>query len=148
MEENLLTTRQVCELLKCSDQTVRKYELQGRLHPVKNFSTISKLYSPEEVQQLGADLTNLISLGNRAKGYTPQKERDAKPVPQRVRFFILQRDNFRCCACGRNPEEDGVKLEIDHKVSRSRGGTNSPDNLWTLCQDCNRGKSHFNADAS
>jgi hypothetical protein len=57
-----------------------------------------------------------------------------------IRFDVLKRDNFRCCICGRNVEEDGVKLEVDHKHPKSKGGTNDPDNLWTLCFDCNRGK--------
>jgi 5-methylcytosine-specific restriction endonuclease McrA len=32
-------------------------------------------------------------------------------------------------------------LEIDHRIPRAKGGSDDPSNLWTLCFDCNRGKS-------
>jgi 5-methylcytosine-specific restriction endonuclease McrA len=56
-----------------------------------------------------------------------------------LRFRILKRDGYRCQICGRTAQ-DGVKLEIDHKIARSKGGSDTEDNLWTLCFDCNRGK--------
>jgi CRISPR/Cas system Type II protein with McrA/HNH and RuvC-like nuclease domain len=60
-------------------------------------------------------------------------------ISKKLRFLVLQRDNFRCCICGRTAKE--TKLEVDHKIPVSKGGTDSLDNLWTLCIDCNRGKS-------
>lgn len=68
----------------------------------------------------------------------------AKPVQERdgwltLRFTILKRDGYACCICGRTPQ-DGIKLEVDHRIPRAKGGTNEPANLWTLCFDCNRGK--------
>ena len=56
------------------------------------------------------------------------------------RFRIIKRDGFKCRACGRGLE-DGIKLEIDHIIPKSKGGSSDPDNLQTLCFDCNRGKS-------
>ena len=35
---------------------------------------------------------------------------------------------------------DGVKLEVDHVHPRSKGGSDSEDNLVTACFDCNQGK--------
>ena len=55
------------------------------------------------------------------------------------RYDILERDGFKCCICGRSAN-DGVKLEVDHKHPKSKGGKNNHNNLWTLCFDCNRGK--------
>lgn len=57
-----------------------------------------------------------------------------------TRFAVLQRDGYACQLCGR-AVQDGVKLEVDHKIARSKGGTSDESNLWTLCFDCNRGKS-------
>lgn len=58
---------------------------------------------------------------------------------KRLRFTILNRDNFTCTYCGRKPPE--VKLCVDHKTPVSQGGTDHPDNLATACYDCNGGKS-------
>lgn len=57
-----------------------------------------------------------------------------------LRFQVMRRDGYRCQLCGRRAS-DGVVLEVDHKVPISRGGRSTLDNLWTLCRDCNRGKS-------
>ena len=57
----------------------------------------------------------------------------------KLRYDILRRDGFRCTICGRG-QEDGVKLHVDHIKPVSKGGRTTPDNLRTLCQDCNLGK--------
>lgn len=57
----------------------------------------------------------------------------------KLRYEVLQRDNFRCVICGR-AEADGVKLHVDHIKPVSKGGKTVLDNLRTLCQDCNLGK--------
>lgn len=58
-----------------------------------------------------------------------------------LRFAIFRRDGYRCQICGRNAQEHGVTLEVDHRLARAQGGSDDPANLWTLCFDCNRGKS-------
>lgn len=58
-----------------------------------------------------------------------------------LRFKVMRRDHYRCCICGRG-QEDGVKLEVDHKIPVSKGGKTEMSNLWTLCFECNRGKSN------
>lgn len=66
--------------------------------------------------------------------------------PTGVRSGISERDRAavlqlgRCAMCGRTPMEDGVKLQVDHKIPLNWGGTNDPDNLQPLCEECNRGK--------
>lgn len=58
------------------------------------------------------------------------------------RFRILRRDGFRCQVCGRKAsEDDAIELHIDHKMPLSQGGSNDDSNLWTLCKECNLGKS-------
>lgn len=59
--------------------------------------------------------------------------------PKRAaRFRVLARDNFTCQYCGRSAPD--VKLEVDHIIARSRGGSSRMDNLITACFDCNQGK--------
>lgn len=57
-----------------------------------------------------------------------------------IRSKVLKRDGYCCQICGRAPS-DGVKLEVDHKHPKAKGGSNDLNNLWTLCEDCNQGKS-------
>lgn len=58
-------------------------------------------------------------------------------------YSVLMRDKWRCCSCGRSSTKDGVTLEVDHVVPRSKGGTNDEKNLQTLCRKCNSGKSNL-----
>ena len=57
-------------------------------------------------------------------------------------WAVLARDQWTCCSCGRSARQDSVLLEVDHIVPRSRGGTNTLENLQTLCKKCNIGKSN------
>ncbi len=67
--------------------------------------------------------------------------RTPRNVNFRLRYLILRRDHFRCCACGRSPaNEPGVQLEVDHVVAWSAGGETVEANLQTLCERCNGGK--------
>ncbi len=62
-------------------------------------------------------------------------------ITDKVRYGILKRDDFKCCVCG-STAKDGLKLEVDHIIPVSKGGKSTPDNLRTLCERCNRGKSN------
>lgn len=58
-----------------------------------------------------------------------------------IRYSILNRDKFTCQSCGAKAS-DGAVLEVDHILPRSKGGSNDPSNLKTLCSKCNGGKSN------
>lgn len=49
-------------------------------------------------------------------------------------WTVLARDNWTCCSCGRSSKEDGITLEVDHILPRSKGGTDDLNNLQTLCK--------------
>ncbi|MGB4023519.1 MAG: HNH endonuclease [Acutalibacteraceae bacterium] len=69
--------------------------------------------------------------------------RTSRNINTRLRFKILQRDNFKCCACGASPAKDpAVQLHVDHIVPWSKGGETFEENLQTLCSKCNLGKSN------
>lgn len=63
----------------------------------------------------------------------------SRSVSNGLRYSILERDGFRCQTCGRSAK-DGATLNVDHRIPVARGGSNQPDNLWTLCAECNWGK--------
>jgi len=72
---------------------------------------------------------------------SPAAAQGRRHVPISLRFKIMQRDGFRCAACGNSPAFDRrCRLEIDHVVPWSRGGATHPANLRTLCNLCNSGK--------
>ena len=61
----------------------------------------------------------------------------------RLRWHVLQRDRFTCCACGASPAITiGVGLHVDHIIPWSKGGKTVLSNLQTLCSVCNLGKSN------
>jgi 5-methylcytosine-specific restriction endonuclease McrA len=61
----------------------------------------------------------------------------------RLRFRVLKRDNFSCRACGTSPAlKPGLSLHVDHVMPWSLGGETVEENLQTLCEPCNLGKSN------
>lgn len=61
-----------------------------------------------------------------------------KPIPPKLRFRILARDNFTCQYCGNRPSHS--KLQVDHIIPVSKGGVNEEWNYVTSCTVCNIGK--------
>ena len=53
-----------------------------------------------------------------------------------LRAYVLHRADNRCAYCDRSD----TRLEIEHIVPRSRGGTDRPDNLTASCAPCNRAR--------
>lgn len=65
-----------------------------------------------------------------------------RKISDKLRYQVLKRDNFKCCACGASPAKDPtIELHIDHIIPWSKGGETTIDNLQTLCSKCNLGKS-------
>lgn len=76
----------------------------------------------------------------RLASLTKQEPRgERKPISRKLRYEILQRDGFRCKACGKGPA-DNVKLTIDHVIPVDWGGPTEESNLQVLCEECNSGK--------
>lgn len=76
------------------------------------------------------------------KSTNDKSSKFSRNISDKLRYQILKRDNFRCCACGASPAKDpSVELHIDHIVPYSKGGETTIDNLQTLCSKCNLGKS-------
>jgi hypothetical protein len=70
----------------------------------------------------------------------PQKAERLKLTPK-LRFTILKRDGFSCRICGRSPlKGHDITLHVDHIQPIVDTGKTNPDNLQTLCNECNLGK--------
>jgi hypothetical protein len=65
----------------------------------------------------------------------------ARGIALGLRFAVLERDRFRCAACGRSPSSHPeLSLHVDHVVPWSEGGQTTLDNLRALCAECNLGR--------
>lgn len=95
---------------------------------------IRKLY---ELPKHSVDGTWIYVLG-------PKKpQADAGQVSEKLRAAVIHLAHGKCQMCGRTIKEDGVKLQADHKVPQSWGGPTTIENLWAICEACNRGKRNF-----
>lgn len=56
-------------------------------------------------------------------------------IPERVRHEVWRRDRAACVDCGSR-----ARLEFDHIIPVSRGGSNTPRNIELRCEPCNRRK--------
>lgn len=82
----------------------------------------------------GESMSNTSTQSRRTTGRDPSL---------RLRWQVLQRDRFTCCACGASPAITlGVDLHVDHVQAWSKGGETILENLQTLCAECNLGKSN------
>ncbi len=56
-------------------------------------------------------------------------------ISKKVREQIFERDGNKCTSCG--VELQPGMGDLHHIISISKGGTNDPSNLITLCKNCN-----------
>lgn len=82
-----------------------------------------------------ADSFRLAVKKGRVKWAYKEFKRKKTQTTIKLRYFVLNRDNFKCKLCG-----DNYLLEVDHIIPLHAGGKSEPDNLQTLCQRCNQGK--------
>jgi hypothetical protein len=62
---------------------------------------------------------------------------DRPRIPENIRVEVWRRDQGKCARCGSRE-----KLEYDHIVPISKGGSNTTRNIELLCESCNRSKSN------
>jgi HNH endonuclease len=70
--------------------------------------------------------------------WRPRKPRAAtarQAIPERVRHEVWRRDRGSCVECGSR-----ARLEFDHIIPVSRGGSNTARNIELRCEPCNRRK--------
>lgn len=60
----------------------------------------------------------------------------SRRISQKVKDMVWRRDEGKCVECGSNE-----RLEFDHIIPHSRGGSNTYRNIQLLCEPCNRNKS-------
>lgn len=99
-------------------------------------------YEPTAPEENDSHVSQCKKESNSIEKATMPKHRTSRSINTRLRFKVLARDNFKCCACGASPAKDpSVELHVDHIIPWSKGGETKIENLQTLCSKCNLGKS-------
>lgn len=100
------------------------------------------------VERVNSDTSNDDSPSHPCEGHPevpvpqpPLVQEDEHRIRLGLRYAVLVRDHFKCVLCGNSPAVDpGCHLHVDHIVPWSKGGKTIPENLRTLCEQCNLGK--------
>jgi hypothetical protein len=72
-----------------------------------------------------------------------EPRRGPRDISWGLRFKVMHRDRFKCVLCGDHPATNlNCKLHVDHIVPWSKGGATAIQNLRTLCEVCNVGRSN------
>lgn len=87
---------------------------------------------------------HLIIEGNKYR-YEGKRDKplDNQGIKAPLRAAVLNMAHGRCQMCGRTVADDGIKLQVDHKVPHNWGGPTTIENLWAICGLCNGGKRDF-----
>jgi hypothetical protein len=93
---------------------------------VKSILPITRLV----IETASFDIHKIVNPSVTGQEYQEGRQKDFYNVKQ----FVLCRDNHTCQKCF-GKKRDPL-LHVHHIIFRSDGGTNSPDNLITLCKTC------------
>ena len=89
---------------------------------------------------LAHHIERLLVEMKKEENFKASKSYQRRMMTDSLRYDILKRDGFKCVLCGR-AASDGVQLHVDHIKPVSKGGKTVSNNLRTLCDQCNLGKS-------
>lgn len=103
-----------------------------------SYDQFDEFKKPEVLDALerGANISELDTATNPIASNLHDSERNRK-IPQDVQDLVWNRDGGKCSECGINE-----KLEFDHIIPFSKGGSNTYRNIQLLCETHNRKKSN------
>jgi hypothetical protein len=104
----------------------------------RNHLSMKNWFTPIHLESLQKLARLVNALPRREVPSDIKAQPGARKISPRLRARIMERDAFLCRRCGVGPQE--ARLVVDHIHPVSRGGTAEPDNLQTLCWECNTGK--------
>jgi hypothetical protein len=130
----VVTTQQIRKVAGVSEYARRLRELRDE-EGMQIKSHIDR-HDLKPGQYILEDLKRVPSLG---RGISPQ-----------LRNEILERNGFTCQLCGSGPGDADpfnpnrkIRLNIDHIIPLSQGGSNKRENLRVLCSACNLGRKNI-----
>lgn len=130
----IVTTQQIRKVAGVSEYARRLRELRDE-EGMQIKSHIDR-HDLKPGQYILENLKRVPSLG---RGISPQ-----------LRNEILERNGFTCQLCGSGPGDTDpfnpnrkIRLNIDHTIPLSQGGSNKKENLRVLCSACNLGRKNI-----
>lgn len=81
-----------------------------------------------KVEIASFDIHKISNPNIKCENYQDGKQKDF----YNIKAYVLHRDNHKCQKCGTKKE----KFHVHHIIFKSDGGTDTPDNLITLCKIC------------
>ena len=69
------------------------------------------------------------------------KREPRRPISKSLARKIALAQGSRCTVCGTAVSTNGGRIDVDHRVPRTRGGTSYEGNMQVLCTSCNVSKS-------
>lgn len=117
------------------EEAIHSVELQGLFN--LSYDQFDQIKENEIRRALdrGADITNLDT-ARYPKSTSVSTGMHNRHISQQVKDLVWNRDNGKCRECGSNE-----RLEFDHIIPFSKGGSNTYRNIQLLCESCNRTKS-------
>jgi len=134
--EKKLFTKQILRAPACSAQVrgvVRYTSPKGQNSYVKELNW--------NFEQLTNGLAHMKQIKDAQSTAVFLRQQERNRMSANIRYQVLTRDNSRCQQCGASAR-NGASLHVDHIVPVSKGGTTDLNNLQTLCETCNLGKSN------
>ncbi len=109
------------------ENSATPYQITAYTCDVCNKTTVNgRLVAPATAETITCDA---VHVSNNAT------VRNKATIPPATRRSVLIRDGHRCTTPHCNTTHF---LEVHHRIPRSAGGSNHPDNLTTLCAACHR----------
>lgn len=77
----------------------------------------------------------------KAKGEAVKRRNGEMQGEKDLKSYIFKRDHFTCQVC--KQQKPVAQLHCHHVIYRSKGGTNQPENLLTVCTSCHTPANHL-----